>query len=387
MYQFWIHTEAIGRLPWLLELVLNTPSHHRVHHRPPGNCNYAGVLIIWDRIFCSFISEYSLPVTSVTTKTIGSAPLPAASSDETAPATGNAAAAVVVEQESHRGVLYGLAKPLETYDPVYANLSHFIRVVFGASKSDESVAHTSDSSSSSSYNNISVTTRLWQILCFIPKWRIHKPWRIARSWGEFMPDVLHDWQQEELHMQLQAQAGQTGPLCYLQGKAQRCWEAFWDLPPEVTATHEVKARPNERITLSSRDEEFLRGRKRREAPQLSALWAWVVFGHFLATLVVSYLVLELSGDAYFRVFKSIFWLGKVDLHGDRCSILLLDSESIVVSDSNVTDDACWMSASRELGADVSAGDNDVASAWAGAIGVSLVCIASVISLQTIKLHY
>jgi alkylglycerol monooxygenase len=46
LYQFWIHTSMMG---WLgpVEYVLNTPSNHRMHHRPPGNCNYAGVLIIW----------------------------------------------------------------------------------------------------------------------------------------------------------------------------------------------------------------------------------------------------------------------------------------------------------------------------------------------------
>jgi alkylglycerol monooxygenase len=48
LYQFWIHTELVGDLG-PLEYVLNTPSHHRVHHRPGGEANYAGVLIIWDR--------------------------------------------------------------------------------------------------------------------------------------------------------------------------------------------------------------------------------------------------------------------------------------------------------------------------------------------------
>lgn len=57
LYQFWIHTDMVGRLPFGLEYVLNTPSHHRMHHRPPGNCNYAGVLIIWDRIFGTFVPE------------------------------------------------------------------------------------------------------------------------------------------------------------------------------------------------------------------------------------------------------------------------------------------------------------------------------------------
>ncbi|CAE7409552.1 Agmo [Symbiodinium natans] len=56
LYQFWIHTELCGRLG-ALEYVLNTPFHHRMHHRPPGNCNYAGVLIIWDRLFNTYDAE------------------------------------------------------------------------------------------------------------------------------------------------------------------------------------------------------------------------------------------------------------------------------------------------------------------------------------------
>jgi sterol desaturase/sphingolipid hydroxylase (fatty acid hydroxylase superfamily) len=59
VYQFWIHTEAIGRLG-PLEWVLNTPSHHRVHHATNPrylDANYAGVLIIWDRLFGTFVAE------------------------------------------------------------------------------------------------------------------------------------------------------------------------------------------------------------------------------------------------------------------------------------------------------------------------------------------
>jgi sterol desaturase/sphingolipid hydroxylase (fatty acid hydroxylase superfamily) len=59
IYQYWIHTEMIGRLG-PLEWILNTPSHHRVHHgRNPQylDRNYAGILIIWDRLFGSFEPE------------------------------------------------------------------------------------------------------------------------------------------------------------------------------------------------------------------------------------------------------------------------------------------------------------------------------------------
>ena len=83
--QFWIHTTAIGDCG-ILEYVLNTPSHHRMHHRPPGNCNYAAILIIWDRMFETFVSER--------------------------------------EQQRY----YGLAKSHESFDPVWANVEHFRRM-------------------------------------------------------------------------------------------------------------------------------------------------------------------------------------------------------------------------------------------------------------------
>ena len=81
LYQFWIHTRLIGKLG-PLEWVLNTPSHHRVHHgRNPKylDKNYAGTLIIWDRMFGTFQAEEEEPV-------------------------------------------YGLTKPLNSWNPLWANL-------------------------------------------------------------------------------------------------------------------------------------------------------------------------------------------------------------------------------------------------------------------------
>lgn len=60
VYQYWIHTEVIRRMPRGFEAVFNTPSHHRVHHaRNPRylDRNYAGILIVWDRMFGSFQAE------------------------------------------------------------------------------------------------------------------------------------------------------------------------------------------------------------------------------------------------------------------------------------------------------------------------------------------
>eukprot|EP00301_Raphidiophrys_heterophryoidea_P025117 c834_g1_i1.p1 GENE.c834_g1_i1~~c834_g1_i1.p1 ORF type:complete len:453 (+),score=97.77 c834_g1_i1:75-1433(+) len=85
LFQFWIHTSVVGDLG-PLERWLNTASHHRMHHRPPGNCNYSGVFIVWDRIFGTFIAED--------------------------------------KQIDH----YGLASQYTTFDPVWANLEHAFRV-------------------------------------------------------------------------------------------------------------------------------------------------------------------------------------------------------------------------------------------------------------------
>ena len=81
LYQFWIHTRLIGRLG-TLEWVLNTPSHHRVHHaRNPKyiDRNHGGTLIVWDRLFGTFGQEHDEPV-------------------------------------------YGITKPLASWNPVWANL-------------------------------------------------------------------------------------------------------------------------------------------------------------------------------------------------------------------------------------------------------------------------
>lgn len=67
LYQFWIHTRLVHRLG-PLEWVLNTPSHHRVHHgcQPAYiDKNYAGIFIVWDRLFGTFEPEREEPVYGV----------------------------------------------------------------------------------------------------------------------------------------------------------------------------------------------------------------------------------------------------------------------------------------------------------------------------------
>lgn len=88
LYQFWIHTETIGKLGWL-EYIFNTPSHHRVHHgRDPKyiDKNHAGVFIIWDRLFNTFQKEEERPT-------------------------------------------YGVTQPVDTWNPVWANIKPYASMV------------------------------------------------------------------------------------------------------------------------------------------------------------------------------------------------------------------------------------------------------------------
>ena len=88
LYQFWIHTRAIGKLG-ILEWVLNTPSHHRVHHGSDAKYldrNYGGTLIIWDRLFGSFQEEEEAPT-------------------------------------------YGIIKPLRSWNPLWANVHFYVDLI------------------------------------------------------------------------------------------------------------------------------------------------------------------------------------------------------------------------------------------------------------------
>lgn len=92
LYQFWIHTTAIKNMG-PLEWIINTPSHHRVHHGSNPKYidrNHAGSLIIWDRMFGTFQKE---------------------------------------EEE----VIYGITKPLNSWNPIWANL-HYWKELWQLSK-------------------------------------------------------------------------------------------------------------------------------------------------------------------------------------------------------------------------------------------------------------
>lgn len=67
--QYWIHTEAINKMPRWFEFIFNTPSHHRVHHATNPQYldkNYGATFIIWDRMFGTFEKEVEKPVYGIT---------------------------------------------------------------------------------------------------------------------------------------------------------------------------------------------------------------------------------------------------------------------------------------------------------------------------------
>ena len=69
IFQFFVHTERVGTLPAPIEFIFNTPSHHRVHHASDKDYldkNYAGILIIWDRMFGSYAQETHRPTYGLT---------------------------------------------------------------------------------------------------------------------------------------------------------------------------------------------------------------------------------------------------------------------------------------------------------------------------------
>ena len=74
LYQFWIHTQLVGKIRGPVDLILNLPSHHRVHHAINPRYldkNYGAVLIVWDRLFGTHEEEVEAPVYGIT-KQLGS---------------------------------------------------------------------------------------------------------------------------------------------------------------------------------------------------------------------------------------------------------------------------------------------------------------------------
>ncbi len=89
IYQFWVHTKAVGKIGKVGEFLLSTPSHHRAHHAINPiyiDRNHGGIFIIWDRMFGTF-------------------------------------------QEETEPCVYGTVKPLRSFNPVYANVHYYLELL------------------------------------------------------------------------------------------------------------------------------------------------------------------------------------------------------------------------------------------------------------------
>ena len=87
-YQFWIHTKAVKRMPKWFEAIFNSPAHHRVHHGVNPKYidkNHAGMFIIWDKLFGTFQEEEEEPT-------------------------------------------YGITKPLNSWNPAWANIQYYVEM-------------------------------------------------------------------------------------------------------------------------------------------------------------------------------------------------------------------------------------------------------------------
>jgi hypothetical protein len=95
LYQFWIHTEYIRKLPAPIEYIFVTPSHHRVHHSTNEQYldkNFGSTFIVWDRLFGTFEAE---------------------------------------EEQT----LYGITKPINSYNPITLNFHEWKDMSYDVVKS------------------------------------------------------------------------------------------------------------------------------------------------------------------------------------------------------------------------------------------------------------
>jgi hypothetical protein len=199
---------------------MNTPSHHRMHHSPPGNCNYAGVLIIWDRIFGTFASE--LPYEESVTN---NRPL----------------------QRHERVYIYGWAKPLDSFNPLYANICHLVRLM----ESQRPIIHLSG------------------LISSLFKKRVKGELFIETSVKKVIPDIIQQW------------------------KLYRHWDAYWhqlfQLPPSVTYSMMTN---NKETSFSPRELDFMLHRSKQDNGYKTKTNAITAIFLFVVTLVVSLFLLE-----------------------------------------------------------------------------------------------
>ena len=151
--QFWFHTRAITKLPSIIEFIMNTPSHHRVHHGRNEYCldkNYGGIFIVFDRLYGTFEPEQELVTEDPITK-------------------------------EKSDVVYGLTAPLNSFDPIQSQ-HHSLVSIF------KTCRKISSKSSSAIFNGKSELFIWWNRLQVVfrgPGWDI-----FSQTWYECPPVLV-----------------------------------------------------------------------------------------------------------------------------------------------------------------------------------------------------
>lgn len=192
--------------------------------------------------------------------------------------------------------------------------------------------------------------------------RIKQDLRVTFSAQEFMPDILADWEIQRRRVR------SYSPFAYLR----HLWSELWELPPpvdesafseKIVLATNVPGVGSKRAEFSHRDKVFLLGRQAREQPVLSKRLMAAVSVQFLLSLVVSYSVMMVSGKE-----------DKIN-----AAVASAGFDTMAPSLSNATFAQAGAAAPGLFGGPK--GEQLVR------LVMALICVACVISLQSIKLYY
>lgn len=192
--------------------------------------------------------------------------------------------------------------------------------------------------------------------------RIRQTLRVTLAPHEFMPDILADWE-------IQRQCVRTyNPLTYLH----HLWTELWALPPpvdesglseKIVLATNVPGVGNKQAEFSHRDKVFLLGRQAREFPVLSVSLRIAVAVQFLLTLAVGYGVMLAHG------------------HADQINLAAAN----LLHNNTTQEEGFLMANSAMMGGlklfGGAQGENVIK------LGMALICVLCVLSLQSIKLYY
>lgn len=322
LFQFWVHTEIVGRLPPLIELIFNTPSHHRLHHRPPGNCNYGGLFIIWDRLFGTLATEVNVAAVSnpewkkkILTNLENETKLIIQNEDSSSPASSTPVQSKnkksdedkidqILHADYPRGVIYGLGDSLNTYNPLYANILHYIRISKSYFESSINKKNEDEKKNFGFYEFLSC----FSVMFF--KRRVKQPHQLIISPKKFAYDVFYDWKF------LLASTKELSPnfLTRIYYYFYLIYKRFLRLPPaysfdpslisddqkkEIKDSSNIK-RNEDTLYLTNRDKIFLESREQREKSKKKEN-TFLIVSHFITMLGVTYGLLLFHSKFSFHI--------------------------------------------------------------------------------------